>query len=269
MRTADRAGGVEPRARLYSDSWKLSGRRPMEIEGRTVLITGANRGLGRALVLACLSAGASEVFAGTRQLEKLKETAQDDRIKPLRLDITSEADIRAAADLVGRVDVLINNAGVCVFGSVLRVDLSELQREVEINYFGALRMARAFAPAMMQHGHGLIVNVASILGKVNIPAMGNYCAMKAALFSLSQALRGDLSPHGVRVITVFPGTIDTDMSRGFDGPKMNVDQAALEIIDAIRAERLETAIGDGARGVVDGLASDPLSIERAFAEYRA
>lgn len=244
----------------------------MEIERRSILITGANRGLGRALVLACLNAGAGDVFAGARQpesLAKLIEAAQDDRIKPLRLDITSEADIRAAANLVGRVDILINNAGVCVFGSVLHVDLSELQREVETNYFGALRMSRAFAPAMMLHGDGLIANVASILGKVSIPAMGNYCAMKAALFSLSQALRGDLSSHGVRVITVFPGTIDTDMSRGFSGPKMNVDQAASEIIDAIRAERVETAIGDGARGVLAGLSSDPLAIERAFAEYRA
>lgn len=244
----------------------------MEIERRTVLITGANRGLGRALVFACLKAGAGDVFAGARQpesLAKLIETAQDDRIKPLRLDITVEEDIRAAADLVGLVDILINNAGVCVFGSVLRAEMAELQQEVETNYFGALRMARAFAPAMMQQGDGLIVNVASILGKVSIPAMGNYCAMKAALFSLSQALRGELSPHGVRVITVFPGTVDTDMSRGFEGPKMNVDQAAAEIIDAIRAEKLETAIGDGARGVVNGLASDPMAIERAFAEYRA
>ena len=244
----------------------------MEIERRTVLITGANRGLGRALVFACLKAGAGDVFAGAREpesLAKLVETAQDDRVKPLRLDITLEEDIRAAADLVGRVDILINNAGVCVFGSVLRAEMAELQQEVETNYFGALRMARAFAPAMIQYGDGLIVNVASILGKVSIPAMGNYCAMKAALFSLSQALRGDLTPHGVRVITVFPGTIDTDMSRGFDGPKMNVDQAASEIIDAIRAERFETAIGDGARGVVAGLASDPLAIERSFAEYRA
>ena len=239
----------------------------MEIEGRRVLVTGANRGLGRALVLACLRAGAGEVFAGARHPQT--ETPGEERLRSVRLDITSEADVRAAADLVGRVDILVNNAGVCVFGSVLQAEMADLQQEVEINYFGALRMARAFAPAMMEHRDGLIVNVASILGKVSLPAMGNYCAMKAALFSLSQALRGDLAPHGVRVITVFPGTIDTDMSRGFDGPKMNVDQAASEIIDAIRAERFETAIGDGARGVVAGLASDPLAIERSFAEYRA
>ena len=243
----------------------------MEVEGRRILVTGASRGLGRALALACLGAGASEVLAGARQpesLENLRETARDVRLTPVRLDVTSEDDVRAAADL-GRVDILINNAGVCVYGSVLHVRMAELQHEIEVNYFGALRMARAFAPAMIAHGDGLIVNVASILAKVNLPALGNYCALKAALLSMSQALRGDLGRHGVRVITVLPGTIDTDMSRDFGGLKMSPEQAAAEIIEAIRAERIETPIGDAAREVMAGLSSDPLAIEMSFAKYRA
>jgi NAD(P)-dependent dehydrogenase (short-subunit alcohol dehydrogenase family) len=243
----------------------------MEIEGKRVLVTGANRGLGRALALAFLGARAREVLAGARQtksLESLRETAQDLRLTPVRLDVTSEEDVQAAADL-GRVDILINNAGVCVYGSVLNVPMSDLQDEININYFGAMRMARAFAPAMVAHGDGLIVNVASILAKVNLPALGNYCAMKAALLSLSQAMRGDLSRQGVRVITVLPGTIDTNMSRAFDGPKLSPEQAASEIIEAIRAERIETPIGDAAREVMAGLQSDPLAMEISFAEYRA
>jgi len=243
----------------------------MEIEGKRVLVTGASRGLGRALALACLGAGAREVLAGARQpesLENLRETAQDVRLTPVRLDVTSEDDVRAAADL-GRVDILINNAGVCVYGSVLHVRMAELQHEIEVNYFGALLMARTFAPAMIEHRDGLIVNVASILAKVNLPALGNYCALKAALLSLSQALRGDLGRRGVRVITVLPGTIDTDMSRDFGGPKMSPEQAASEIIEAIRTERTETPIGDAAREVMAGLASDPMAIEMSFAEYRA
>ena len=243
----------------------------MEIEGKRVLLTGANRGLGRALALACLGAGAREVLAGAREpesLENLRATAQDVRLTPVRLDVTSDDDVRAVTDL-GRVDILINNAGVCVYGSVLHVPIAELRHEIEVNYIGALLMARAFAPAMIAEGDGLIVNVASILGKVNLPALGNYCALKAALLSLSQALRGDLGSHGVRVITVLPGTIDTDMSRAFDGPKMPVEQAASEMIEAIRAEGIETPIGDGAREVIAGLRSDPLAIEKSFAEYRA
>ncbi len=243
----------------------------MEIEGKRVFVTGASRGLGRALALACLGAGAREVLAGARQpeaLEHLLKTAQHVRLTPVLLDVTSDKDVRAAADL-GRVDILINNAGVCVYGSVLHARLAELQREVEVNYFGALQMARTFAPAMIEHGDGLIVNVASILAKVNLPALGNYCALKAALLSLSQALRGDLRERGVRVITVLPGTIDTDMSRAFGGPKMSPEQAAAEIIEAIRTEGTETPIGDAARDVMAGLASDPVAIEMSFGEYRA
>lgn len=243
----------------------------MQIEGKRVLVTGASRGLGHALALAFLGAGAREVLAGARQpksLENLRETVQDQRLTPLHLDVTSEEDVRAAADL-GRVDILVNNAGVCVYGSVLDVPMSELQNEINVNYFGPMLMARAFAPAMIAHGDGLIVNVASILAKVNLPALGNYCAQKAALLSLSQAMRGDLARQGVRVITILPGTIDTDMSRAFDGPKMSPEQAASEIIEAIQAERIETPIGDAAREVMAGLASDPLAMERSFAEYRA
>jgi len=238
----------------------------MDIQGKRVLITGANRGLGRALALACLEAGASQVWAGARDPGSVDKP--DGRLTPVRLDVTSEDDVRAAADL-GPVDILINNAGVCVYGSVLNVPMVELENEINVNYFGALRMARALAPAMIARGDGLIVNVASILAKVNLPALGNYCASKAALLSLSQGLRGDLSRQGIRVITVLPGTVDTDMSRGFDGPKMPVEQAAAEIIEAIRAETIEAPIGDAARGVIAGLAADPLAIEMSFAEYRA
>ena len=243
----------------------------MEIEGKRILVTGANRGLGRALTIALLEAGAREVLAGVRQpesLENLKRTTTDERLTPVPLDITSEDDVRAAADL-GRVDILINNAGVCVYGSVLHAPMADLQHEIKVNYLGALLMARAFAPAMIAHGDGLIVNVASILAKVNLPALGNYCALKSALLSLSQALRGDLGGSGVRVITVLPGTIETDMSRNFEGPKMSPEQAATEIIEAILAEKIETPIGAAAREVMAGLVSDPLAIELSFAAYRA
>lgn len=238
----------------------------MEIEGQRVLITGANRGLGRALAVACLEAGANEVLAGFRQPASLSDLSEaNDRLTPLRLDITSEDNVRAAAAL-GPVDILINNAGICVFGSLLSVEIEELKREIDVNYFGALRMARAVTPGMIARGDGLIVNVGSILGKVSLPAMGNYCALKAALLSMSQALRGELRNFGVRVITVLPGTIDTDMSRGFEGPKMTREQAASEIIEAILKEGIETPVGDAARGVIAGLATDPLAMERSFAE---
>ncbi len=245
----------------------------MEITGTRVLITGANRGLGRTLAIACAKAGASEIVAGARQLETLADlkaelAASGVLLTPVQLDVASDDDVQAAAAL-GRVDILLNNAGIATFGGVFKSSPEEMRREIEVNYFGVLRLVRAFAPAMIEHGDGLIVNVASITGKVNLPMFGTYSATKAALLSLGQGMRADLNPHGVRVITVLPGTIDTDMARGYDGPKMPVEQAAAEIIEAIRHEDTETAIGDEARGVLAGLAADPQGIERAFAQYRA
>jgi short-subunit dehydrogenase len=244
----------------------------MEIEGKRVLITGANRGLGRALAVACAESGAGEIVAGARRPEELEKlvTSVGTRAKvtPVRLDVTSDEDVRAAAAL-GRVDVLINSAGVAVFGGVLKAEIEDVRREIEINYLGVLRMIRAFAPAMAAHGDGLIANVASVLGKVSAPALGTYCATKAALLSLSQSLRGDLADSGVRVIAVLPATIDTDMSRDFGGEKMTAEQAAREIVEAIRQETVEAAIGDGARGVLAGLSADPTGTEKAFAQFKS
>jgi NAD(P)-dependent dehydrogenase (short-subunit alcohol dehydrogenase family) len=244
----------------------------MELEGKRILITGANRGLGRALALACAEAGAGEIVAGARRPEELETLSNAvgarAKLTPLRLDVTSDEDVSAAA-ASGRVDVLVNNAGVAVYGGVLKAGVEEIRREIEINYLGALRMVRAFAPAMVEHGDGLVVNVASVLGKVSAPALGTYCATKAALLSLSQSLRGDLAGSGVRVIAVLPGTIDTDMSRDFGGEKMTAEQAAREIVEAMRSEQTETPIGAGARGGFAGLSADPLGTEKAFAQFRA
>jgi NAD(P)-dependent dehydrogenase (short-subunit alcohol dehydrogenase family) len=244
----------------------------MEITGRRVLITGANRGLGRALALACLRAGAAEVIAATREPQDLRLT--DDvklqaRVTPARIDVTSDEEVEAAARQSGPVDILINNAGIAVFGGVFKAPPEEIRREVEINYLGVVRMVRAFAPAMAERGDGLIVNIASQLGKVSLPALGTYCATKAALLALSQAMRGDLAPRGVRVISVLPCTIDTDMSRGYDIPKISPEVAASEILEAIRSEARETMIGDEARQLMSSLAADPAAVEQAFSQFRA
>ena len=246
----------------------------MEITGKKVLITGANRGLGRALALACAQAAAEEIIACARQPDTLDALQADvsglqTRITPVRLDVTSDEQVRAAAEQVGRVDILINNAGIGVFGGVLKGEFEAIQREADVNYLGAIRMVRAFAPAMAEHGDGIIVNVASQLGKASLPAMGTYCATKAALLSLSQAMRGDLAPAGVRVIAVLPGTLDTDMSKGFDIPKLPPLAAAEEILDAILREEREVAIGDEARKLLSDMAADPVAVEDAFSQFRA
>ena len=245
----------------------------MQIEGKRVLISGASRGLGRMLAFAFADAGAREVIAGTRKEEdrnNLKTDAANVRanITPVQLDVTSDDDVNAVAKL-GTVDILINNAGVAGYGNPLTMNFEDIRQELEVNYVGALRMARAFAPAMVEQKEGAIVNIATAFAKVNLPLVGTYCATKAALLSLGQALRAYLSDSGILVMTVLPTTIDTDMSRGANVPKMGTEFVAAEILQAIRDEKHDPPIGDEARGVLDGLAKDPVEFEKSIGKYRA
>jgi NAD(P)-dependent dehydrogenase (short-subunit alcohol dehydrogenase family) len=238
----------------------------MQIEGKRVLITGASRGLGRALVTAFLDAGVSEVIAGARKRED-REALVADRVTPVRLDVTSDRDVESLGQL-GAIDILINNAGVAGFGNPLTMDFAAAQEEIAVNYFGVLRVTRAVAPVMIAHRDGMIVNIATAFAKVNLPIVGTYCATKAALLSLGQAMRAYLSEHNVRVITVMPTTIDTDMSKGADVPKMTKEYVADEILAAIREERHDPPIGEQAAGVLEGLSKDPVGLERSLQDYR-
>ena len=245
----------------------------MDIANRRVLITGASRGLGRTLAFAFAEAGAREVFAGARKpedLEKLKHDAAaiGAPITPIALDVTSDEDVSAAAKL-GFIDVLVNNAGVAGYGDPVQMNFENASEEMNVNYFGALRMTRALAPAMIEHGEGMIVNVATAFAKVNLPLIGTYCASKAALLSLGQALRAYLSEKGVQVMTVMPTTIDTDMSRGADVPKMTTEFVAGEILRHIRAETIDPSIGEEAAQLLERLRTDPAGLEKMLSQIRA
>ena len=246
----------------------------MEIDGRRVLVTGASRGLGRTLAFAFANAGAAEVFAGARKptdIEQLKRNAAaiDAPITPIRLDVTLDEDINAAAARLGFVDVLVNNAGVAGYGDPLSMNLEAVLEEMNVNYFGALRMTRALAPAMIERGSGMIVNVATAFAKINLPIVGTYCASKAALLSLGQALRAYLADKGVHVITVMPTTIDTDMAKGVDVPKMTTEFVAGEILRHIREESIDPPIGAEAEQVLEGLKTDPAALEKMLSQIRA
>ena len=245
----------------------------MDINGRRVLITGANRGLGRALVFAFAKAGVAEVIAGARNTEDIKQLKRDPRaaslaIIPLELDVTSDEQVDAVANL-GFVDILVNNAGVAGYGNPVTMNFEDALREMNVNYFGALRMARVLAPAMIQRGEGMIVNIATAFAKINLPLVGTYCASKAALLSLGQALRAYLGDKGVRVMTVMPTTIDTDMSRGADVPKMTAEFVAGEILRHIRAETIDPPIGEEAEGILEGLKTDAPALEKMLSQIRA
>jgi len=245
----------------------------MEIQDRRILITGASRGLGRTLAFAFAKAGASEVLAGIRKAEdagalKRDAAATKAPIVPIYLDVTIDDDIAAAAGFAP-IDILINNAGVAGYGNPVSMDLATAVEEMNVNYFGALRMSRALAPQMVERGAGVIVNIATAFAKINLPLIGTYCASKAALLSLGQALRAYLKDKGVHVMTVMPTTIDTDMAKGADVPKMTTEFVAGEILRHIRQESIDPPIGEEAERVLEGLKNDPLGLEKMLSEIRA
>ncbi len=240
----------------------------MEIEGKRVLVSGAGRGLGRALVTVLAELDAREIIAGTRKPEAREELkALSPRVTPVQLDVTNEADVQAVAQM-GPIDILINNAGFAGFGNPLTMSFEDIERENTVNYLGVLRLTRAIVPGMIAQGDGMIVNIATAFAKVNLPLVGTYCATKSALLSVGQAMRAHLAEHNVRVITVLPTTIDTDMSSGADVPKMTKEFVATEILAAIAVEAHDPPIGDEAKRILDEFSKDPVGLEKILMKYK-
>jgi NAD(P)-dependent dehydrogenase (short-subunit alcohol dehydrogenase family) len=198
----------------------------MTLADKTVLVTGANRGLGRALVADALARNARQVYAGTRQ----PLAYPDPRVIPLILDITNAEQVEAAASRVGVLDVLINNAGVLVRDDL--TDPAAIEHHLAVNLFGTYAMTQAFLPALSQ-SRGAIVNILSRNSLAPIPVMPAYSISKAAAFSLTQSLRTLLAAHGVRVHAVLPGPVDTDMLQGVDIPKASPESVARAVFDAL------------------------------------
>jgi NAD(P)-dependent dehydrogenase (short-subunit alcohol dehydrogenase family) len=198
----------------------------MTIEGKVVLVTGANRGIGQALVEEALRRGAERVYAGTRQ----PLSHPDDRVVPLTLDVTSAAQIQAAAEKVGSLDILVNNAGVALYDDLS--DRAALEQQLAVNLFGTYGVTQAFLP-LLTDSRGAIVNNLSLNAFAPMPVIPAYSVSKAAAFSLTQSLRALLAGRGVRVHAVLTGPTDTEMSRGVEIPKASPESVARAIFDGV------------------------------------
>ena len=201
----------------------------MKIEDRSVLITGANRGIGQALVEEALRRGAKRVYAGTRQ----PLVHSDTRVTPLTLDVTNAAQIQEAVEKVKSLDILINNAGIAIYDDLS--DRAAIERHLAVNFFGTYGMTQAFLP-LLTRSHGAIVNVLSDTALAPFPIIPAYSISKAAAFSLTQSLRALLATKGVSVHAVLAGPVDTDMSRDADIPKISPEFAAKGILDGVERE---------------------------------
>jgi NAD(P)-dependent dehydrogenase (short-subunit alcohol dehydrogenase family) len=231
---------------------------------KVYFISGANRGIGRALVEAALAAGATKVYAAARNTNTLPKW-NDLRVVPVKLDITDTQLVEAAARMAHDTDTLINNSGILTAGSVLSGSEHDLRRDMDTNFFGTLKMVRAFAPVIEKNGGGAIANLLSVVSLASMSALAGYSASKAALFSTTQALRTELKGRGIAVHGIFPGPIDTDMAKGINFPKTSPQATAKAIILGIISGSEDIFPDEMSRQAGANWAKDPKSIERAFA----
>jgi NAD(P)-dependent dehydrogenase (short-subunit alcohol dehydrogenase family) len=198
----------------------------MTIEDKAVLVTGANRGIGQALVEEALRRGAQRVYAGTRQ----PLVHPDERVTPVILDITDAAQIQAAVEAVESLDILVNNAGVALYDDLS--DRAVIEQHLAVNLFGTYSVTQGFLP-LLTRSRGAVVNALSITALAPLPIIPAYSVSKAAAFSLSQSLRALLVGRGVRVHAVLTGPVDTDMTRGLDIAKASPESVARAIFDGV------------------------------------
>jgi NAD(P)-dependent dehydrogenase (short-subunit alcohol dehydrogenase family) len=238
----------------------------MKIENSVVLVTGANRGIGKSFVHALLAAGAKRVYAAARSVDSLMGLATDPRIVAVKLDVTIENDVRVLAAKASDVTLLINNAGVLDFGSVLEAPLQAFERNFATNFYGVLANSRAFAPIIEKNGGGAIVNMHTLLALASMPGLGVYNASKAAAWSLTQSMRAGLAGRGVAVHAVFPGPVDTDMLKGAPIPsKANPDDVAKAVVQGVSRGEEDIFPDPMSASIYEAWRKDHKAVEKQFA----
>jgi NAD(P)-dependent dehydrogenase (short-subunit alcohol dehydrogenase family) len=239
----------------------------MKMQNATALVTGANRGIGYAFVNALLQSGATQVYATARDTNSLTTvTALDTkRVIPLQLDVTNPEQINALADKATDVNLLINNAGILAFGSILDVPTETLSNQFETNFYGTLNIARAFVPVIEKNQGGAIVNVLSVVSLASMPALAAYNASKAAAWSMTQSLRASIAEKGITVHAVFPGPVDTDMAAEVDFDKTSPADVAAAVLAGIEANQEDIFPDPMSTQVYTAWKQDHKAIEKQFA----
>jgi NAD(P)-dependent dehydrogenase (short-subunit alcohol dehydrogenase family) len=217
----------------------------MNIENTTILITGANRGIGRALVEECLRRGAKRVYAGARQAF----SHPDARVTPIILDVTNAEQIEEAVERIASLDILVNNAGVDLHDDLS--DRAGIERHLAVNLFGTHGVTQAFLPLLVR-SQGAILNVLSLAALASVPFSPAYAISKAAAFSLTQSLRALWADRGVKVHAVFAGPVDTDMARSLDIPKASPQSVAEAILNGMESGEEDIFPDPMSRGIADG-----------------
>jgi NAD(P)-dependent dehydrogenase (short-subunit alcohol dehydrogenase family) len=239
----------------------------MKVQNATALVTGANRGIGRAFVKALLDAGATKVYATARNVESLAEVIEldRDRVEPIQLDVTDQTRVAALSALAPDVNLLINNAGVLAFGSILDVPTDTIAQQFDTNFFGSLNMARAFMPIIKQNNGGAIVNILTLVALASMPGLAVYNASKAAAWSMTQSLRASVANQGIEVYSVFPGAVDTDMIAAIDMAKTSPTEIATAVLTGIENQQEDIFPDPMSTQLYAAWKQDHKAIEKQFA----
>lgn len=236
----------------------------MKIQDSIILVTGANRGIGKAYVEEFLKAGAKKIYMGVRNLGSVADLMAEHpgRLVALPLDVTKAEDIRNAAETAKDITILVNNAGALSGGGLTGdQDMENARLEMEVNYFGLLSLMQVFAPVLKANGGGQIVNLSSIAGLVSFPGLPTYSASKAAVHFITQSARTILAAQGTKVLGVYPGPIDTDMAKDIDLPKDTPQHVAERTVKAIE-EGAEDLLPDSfAEDMYEQYLTDPKAME--------
>ncbi|MGO9905200.1 MAG: SDR family oxidoreductase [Solirubrobacteraceae bacterium] len=224
----------------------------MQIQGTTALVTGANRGIGKAFTDALLERGAARVYAAARDVA----TITDPRVVPIQLDVTDFDRVAAVARELDDVELVVNNAGVGHTGFPLEASLENARAQLETNYLSLIANIQAFAPVLARNGGGAFINMLSVVSWIASPRLATYSASKSAAWSFTNAARIELKQQNTQVVAVHVGFVDTDLTAGLDAPKVPAAAVANSALDALQAGEPEAVVDDVSRAVKAGLSDD-------------
>jgi len=225
----------------------------MDIHGSVALVTGANRGLGRATAQHLLERGACKVYAAARRPETIDLAG----VEPLELDVTDPTKVQRAAEAAADVTLLVNNAGTNTWQPLIDGDLDQIRLEVETHLFGTLGVTRAFAPSLRDNGGGAVLNVLSAMSWFAYPGDNAYHVAKAAAWALTNGVRLELAAQRTLVVGLHLGLADTDMSAAIEGDKADPAAVAKAALDGVEAGAWEVLVDDWSRSIKASLAEDP------------
>lgn len=228
-------------------------------------VTGANRGIGAALVHALGDAGVGRIYAAARSPASLEKMKRPTNVVPVALDVTEPDQLARATDLASDVTLLFNNAGILAFGDILTTPWEDIEANLNVNYLGKLRVARAFAPVIERNGGGAIVNTLTLVALASMPGLSAYNASKAAAWSMTQSLRASLAERSIRVHGVFPGAVDTDMLTGVEMEKAAPADVATAILNGVVKGEEDIFPDAMSASLYDAWASDHKTVEKQFA----